>query len=341
MTADQSGRGPKMGLLARMFTASQGKPDTERPPGDGSPAWMSPISTMAEFEARLDLAAEIGAKGIEVTQASQPSGTRYLLGSAKARAEFLRAYESRGLEIAALNCSGMSMHPVTGAAHQQLIRDTIELAGLLGVTNIVTMTGTTGDGPGSSTVNWVFYPLTGDSLALLERQWSEGIALWSDIAEHARSCGVERIAFELHPLHLVYNVPTLMRMREAIGPIIGANLDPSHMFWQRMDPVAVVRAVSDAVFHVQLKDSELLEDQLATVGVLDQRPFTDPHNRAWRDRTIGRGHGAEFWQAFIDALAEVGYDHYVCIENEDPFQPYEEGVREAGRFLAPLLAGGS
>ena len=296
---------------------------------------------MAEFEARLDLAAEIGAKGIEVTQASQPSGTRYLLGSAKARAEFLRAYESRGLEIAALNCSGMSMHPVTGADHQQLIRDTIELAGLLGVTNIVTMTGTTGDGPGSTTVNWVFYPLTGDSLDLLERQWSEGIALWSDIAEHARRNGVERIAFELHPLHLVYNVPTLMRMREAIGPIIGANLDPSHMFWQRMDPVAVVRAVGSAVFHVQLKDSELIDDQLATVGVLDQRPFTDPANRAWRDRTIGRGHGAEFWQAFIDALAEVGYDHYVCIENEDPFQPYEEGVREAGRFLTPLLAGGS
>ena len=278
------------------------------------------------------------AKGIEVTQASQPSGTRYLLGSAKARAEFLRAYESRGLEIAALNCSGMSMHPVTGAAQQQLIRDTIELAGMLGVTKIVSMTGTTGDGPGSTTVNWVFYPLTGDSLALLERQWSEGIALWSDIAEHARRCGVERIAFELHGLHLVYNVPTLLRMREAIGPIIGANVDPSHMFWQQMDPVAVVRALGSAVFHVQLKDSELIEEQLATVGVLDQRPFTDPDNRAWRDRTIGRGHGADFWQAFIDALAEVGYDHYVCIENEDPFQPYEEGVREAGRFLTPLLA---
>ncbi len=327
-----------MGLLARMFTATSGRPDEDRPAGDGSPAWLSPISTRAEFEARLDLAAEIGARGIEVTQASQPSGTRYLLGSEKARAEFLRAYESRGLEIAALNCSGMSMHPTTGAAHQQLIRDTIELAGLLGVTNIVTMTGTTGDGPGSTAVNWIFYPLTEDSLALLERQWSEGIALWSDIAEHARRCGVTKIAFELHPMHLVYNVPTLLRMREAIGPIIGANVDPSHLFWQQMDPVAVVRALGSMVFHVQLKDSELLEDQLATVGVLDQRPFSDPANRAWRDRTIGRGHGADFWQAFIDALAEVGYDHCVCIENEDPFQPYEEGVREAGRFLTPLLA---
>ena len=330
-----------MGLLARMFTATSGRPDEDRPAGDGSPAWLSPISTRAEFEARLDLAAEIEAKGIEVTQASQPSGTRYLLESAKARAEFLRAYESRGLEIAALNCSGMSMHPVTGAAHQQLIRDTIELAGLLGVTNIVTMTGTTGDGPGSTAVNWIFYPLTEDSLALLERQWSEGIALWSDIAEHARRCGVTKIAFELHPMHLVYNVPTLLRMRDAIGPIIGANVDPSHLFWQRMDPVAVVRALGSMVFHVQLKDSELREDQLATVGVLDQRPFSDPANRAWRDRTIGRGHGADFWQAFIDALAEVGYDHYVCIENEDPFQPYTEGVREAGRFLTPLLARGS
>ncbi len=321
-----------------MFTATGGRPAESRPSSDSSPIWMSPVSTLAEFEARLDLAAEIGARGIEVTQAGQPSGADCLLASEKTLENFREAFASRGLRIAALNCSGMALHPLTGKTHQELIRKTIRLAGLLGVEKIVSMSGTTGDGQNASVVNWVFYPWPPDSLALLERQWAEGVALWSEMAELAKQEGVSRIAFELHPIHLVYNVPTLLRMREAVGPLIGATVDPSHLFWQQMDPASVVRALGEAVYHVQLKDVETLPDVQATAGVLDQRSFSDPDNRAWRYRTIGRGHSAEFWGGFIDALAEVGYDDYVCIENEDPFQDYEEGVREAASFLSPLLA---
>ncbi|MFV2064161.1 MAG: sugar phosphate isomerase/epimerase family protein, partial [Chloroflexota bacterium] len=164
------------------------------------------------------------------------------------------------------------------------------------------------------------------------------IPFWVEMAAFAHDHGVERIAFELHPLHLVYNVPTLLRMREAVGPIVGANVDPSHMFWQQMDPVAVVGALGPAVHHVHLKDTQLVADQVALAGVLDQRPFSDPARRAWVFRTIGRGHDRTFWSAFVSSLHEAGYGDVLSIENEDVSQPAEEGVAEAAAFMLPLLA---
>ncbi len=293
------------------------------------------------FEAALDLAESVGATGIEIA-AGGTSGMRHLrteelLVDRDARSRFVGAFERRGLRIAALNCSGFPLHPVIGPQQRESIERTIRLAEMLGVTKIVTMSGTPGDGPGSSTVNWVWYPWPADALALLERQWDEAIAFWTEMATFARDHGIDRIAYELHPLYLVYNVPTLGRLRDAVGPIVGANVDPSHMFWQQMDPLAVVRALGSAVYHVHLKDTQLVPDRVALAGVLDQHPFEDPANRAWVFRTIGRGHGRPFWAAFVAALAEVGYDDVLSIENEDESQPAEEGVREAAAIMRSIV----
>jgi sugar phosphate isomerase/epimerase len=286
----------------------------------------------------LDLARSIGATGIEITQASQQSGAEYLLASATARDELLEELGTRGLTISALNCSGMPLHPVRGQADRSLIRTTILLAERLGIGKIVTMSGIGGDGPNSTTVNWAFFPWPDDQVALLDRQWASGIEYWRDLTAFAGDHGIDRIALELHPLHLAYNVPTLARLRDAVGPLVGATVDPSHLLWQLMDPQAVVRALKDAVYHVQLKDTEFVPDQLAVAGVLDDRTFSDPAHRSWIQRTIGRGHDAQFWSGFLGALRETGYGDFVSIENEDPFQSYEDGVREAAGFLQPLLA---
>ena len=251
--------------------------------------------------------------------------------------EFAAAFERRGLRIAALNCSAWPLHPVVGDEHVALIRSTFRLAAELGVRKIVSMSGCPGDGPGGSTVNFAWYPWPADAVALLERQWATAIDLWQDLAEDARKAGVERIAFELHPLHLVYNVPTLQRMRDAVGPLIGANLDPSHLFWQQMDPVAVIRALGSAVYHVHLKDTQLLPDQVAIAGVLDQRPFDDPANRAWVFRTAGSVHGPAFWSAFVAALRDVGYDDVLAIENEDAGLTPEAAVEQAAHFMRSIL----
>jgi sugar phosphate isomerase/epimerase len=102
-----------------------------------------------------------------------------------------------------------------------------------------------------------------------------------------------------------------------------------------MDPVAIVEELGEALFHVHLKDTAVVPHELAIAGVLDDRPFDGP--RAWVQRTIGRGHDARWWSRFLDALARVGYSGSLSIENEDPDQTYEEGVREAASFLRPLL----
>jgi len=199
------------------------------------------------------------------------------------------------------------------------------------------MSGAPGDGAGSTAVNFIWYPWPADSMALLERQWAAAIDLWTDLAAEALARGVERLAFELHPLHLVYNVPTLERMRAAVGPVIGANVDPSHLFWQGMDPLAVIHRLGPAVHHVHLKDTEVLPDQMGIAGVLDQRPFDDPGNRAWRFRAVGSVHGAEYWSSFIAALESVGYDDVLAVENEDQTLPAQEGVERAAAFMRPLL----
>lgn len=294
------------------------------------------------FESALDLAARIGATGIEIATGGQSSAPHLdldtLLADRRARALFTEAFASRGLRIAALNCSAWPLHPIHGDRHVELIRSTIHLAGELGVEKIVTMSGNPGDGSNSTAVNFTWYPWPADSMALLDRQWAAAIELWQDLGSHALAHGVRRLAFELHPLHLVYNVPTLRRMREAVGPVIGANVDPSHLFWQQMDPLAVIQALGPAVHHVHLKDTELVADQVAIAGVLDQRPFADPANRAWVFRAAGSVRGPDFWSAFIATLGRAGYDDVLSIENEDISLPPEQAVAWTAAFMRPLLA---
>ena len=294
------------------------------------------------FEAALDLAARIGCGSIEIAGGGQSSAPhlrlRELLGDRQKRIAFVDAFATRGLRIAALNCSAWPLHPVRGDEQMAIIRDTIRLAGELGVETVVSMSGTPGDGPGGSTIDWVFYPWPADAMALLARQWEAAIPFWQEMAAHAEAAGVRHIAFELHPLHLVFNVPTLQRMRDAVGPVIGANMDPSHLFWQQMDPLAAIRALGPAVQHVHLKDTGLQPERVALAGVLDTTPFEDAAQRAWVFRTVGRVHDRAWWASFIGALREVGYDGPLSIENEDPYQPAVEGVEEAAAFIRPLLA---
>ncbi|HEY5628429.1 MAG TPA: sugar phosphate isomerase/epimerase, partial [Candidatus Limnocylindrales bacterium] len=294
------------------------------------------------LEQALDLAVDIGAPAVEIAAGGQSSAPHMqidrLLADRRALDEFRGAIEARGLRIGALNCSSWVLHPVHDRRHEAIILSTIELAARLGVPTIVTMSGCPGDGEASSTINWVWYPWPGDAVELRDRQWAAAVERWRTIARRAEDAGITRLAFELHPLHLVYNVPTLLRMREEVGPVIGANLDPSHLFWQQMDPLAVIRTLREAVYHVHLKDTQPVPDQLALAGVLDGRSFARPEERAWNFRTVGVGHGVEFWAAFIEGLREVGYTGVLSIENEDAYQPAEDGVRQAASFINSILA---
>lgn len=291
----------------------------------------------------LDLAVRIGATGIEIATGGQSSAPHLsvdrLLGSTDERTRFVDALARRGLQLSALNCSAWLLHPELGNAHRTLVENTIRLAELLDVHTIVTMSGCPGDGPDGRVVNWPWYPWPPELAELRVRQWDAVVALWRELGPFAADHGVSRVALELHPLQLVYNAPTLLALRDAVGPVVGANLDPSHLFWQQMDPPTVIRALGDAVYHVHLKDVAMVQDQVALAGVLDHRPFESPTERAWNFRTVGTGHDSVFWRAFIAALRGVGYDGVLSIEHEDRSGAPMIGVVESAAFMRPIIDG--
>jgi sugar phosphate isomerase/epimerase len=291
----------------------------------------------------FDVAARIGATAIEIATGGQSSAPHLerarLLESADERARLLDAVAARGLHLAALNCSAWLLHPRTGSAQRAIVEETFRLAELLGVDRVVTMSGCPGDGTSATTVNWPVYPWPDELVDLRRRQWDEMVELWRALAPVAADHGV-RVALELHPLQLVFNVPTLLELRAEVGGVVGANLDPSHLFWQQMDPLACIAALGPAVHHVHLKDTALVPGEVALAGVLDVRSFEDPARRAWNFRTVGRGHDRGWWTRFVRALADVGYDRSLSIEHEDRTDDPLAGVEESASVARDILAGG-
>lgn len=294
------------------------------------------------FEPALDAAVSFGVTAVEVAAGGMSSAPHLdldrMLADVDARRRWTAELDRRGLRLAALNCSAWLLHPVRGEASRTVVERAMQLAGVLGVRKIVTMSGLPGDGPAGSMPNWLWSTWPTDAVELRERQWEMAIELWHGLVSRARLEGVEQIALELHPFQLVYNVPTLRRLRATTGPEIGANLDPSHLFWQGMDPVAVVSDLGEAIYHVHMKDTEIRPQQVALNGVLDHS--ADPEDRAWNFRAVGLGHGVETWRALIDALDRVGYDDVLSVENDDPFLPAADAIRSATEFIKPLLGRG-
>jgi sugar phosphate isomerase/epimerase len=142
-----------------------------------------------------------------------------------------------------------------------------------------------------------------------------------------------KVAIEMHPGFVVYSPETMLRLREVAGPTIGCNYDPSHMFWQGIDPIGAIRVLGEAIFHVHAKDTQMYSANLVRTGVLDTKPYTDERNRGWIFRTCGYGHGAEWWREFASTLRMFGYDGVLSIEHEDSLLSAEEGLTKAVRFL--------
>ncbi len=259
-----------------------------------------------------------------------------LLADEAALAAFRNEFESRGLEISALSCHGNVLHPdpAVAQADDQNFRETIELASRLGVQNVINFSGCPGDSEHSTKPNWVTCPWPPDFLEILEWQWNDVAApYWSEIGALAKSKGV-RIAIELHPGFLAYHTDSFLRLRSIGGDAIGVNFDPSHLFWQGMDPLVCARELGDAIFHVHMKDTWLDKPNIARTGVLDTKPYTLEKERSWIFRTVGYGHGQEFWRALISELRLAGYDGALSIEHEDSILSINEGFTRAVDFLA-------
>ena len=257
-----------------------------------------------------------------------------MLESEASRRNFLATIADHGMTISALNCSGNPLYPgAEGKRQHDITLKTFRLARLLGVDTIVMMSGLPG-GPGDVNPNWITTEWPPECLAILDYQWNqELIPYWRNLAGVAAESGVRRICLELHGCQAVYNPSTLMRLREVIGPIIGANYDPSHPMWMGADPLAAVRALGQAIYYVHAKDTRVEPIPTAIDGVLDTRPSTNVAERSWNYVTLGYGHGEEWWRQFCAALRMVGYDGVLSIEHEDALLPPLEGVRKSVELL--------
>ncbi|HUZ86042.1 MAG TPA: sugar phosphate isomerase/epimerase [Candidatus Baltobacterales bacterium] len=263
-----------------------------------------------------------------------------LLGKSTAVREWRRPIVDAGLGISALNVSGNPLHPnpEIAARHDADLRQAIRLAAELGVNRVVAMSGC----PGASATDRSAPHFSGGGwLPDLERiadwQWRERVApYWIEISALARREHPQLlICFELHPGTYVYNFETFSRLRQ-LGSNLGVNLDPSHFFWQSMDPLAMIEALGDRIGHVHGKDTTIHQRRLALNGMLDNRWPSPPDDMPWNFATVGRGHDEEWWRRFVGMLRDQGFGGTISIEYEDPFVPVEESILESARVLAAV-----
>ena len=262
-----------------------------------------------------------------------------LLQDKPALKEFRALLEGEGFTISALSCHGNPLHPDGARAKhdRDVARRTVLLAEKLGVPVVNDFSGCPGDSVRSRQPNWVTCPWPPEYREVLAWQWEKvATPYWVRHARFAEDHGV-RIAIEMHPGFLVYNPETMLRLREIAGASVGCNYDPSHMFWQSIDPVAAIRHLGDAIFHVHAKDTEMYPCRLPLTGVLDTKAYSDERNRAWIFRTCGHGHGEQWWRSFVSALRMHGYDYVISIEHEDSLLSAEEGLSSAVQFLAGIV----
>jgi sugar phosphate isomerase/epimerase len=262
-----------------------------------------------------------------------------MLENSATLADFRAMLSDHGISISALSCHGNPLHPEKNRAQaaRKVSRETILLAEKLSVPVVVDFSGCPGDSAQSTQPNWVTCPWPPDYLEILDWQWNEVVTpYWTEHAGFARDHGV-KIAVEMHPGFVVYSPETLVRLRSITGPVVGCNYDPSHMFWQSIDPVAAIRVLGDAILHVHAKDTQIFSGNLPTTGVLDTKPYTEKRNRSWIFRTCGYGHGADWWKEFVSTLRLFGYDNVLSIEHEDSLLSPEEGLRKAAQFLNDIV----
>ena len=280
---------------------------------------------------------EIGCGGTAGNAHANPD---ILLHDDDALKKFSQTIEQYGMEISALSCHGNPVHPQKeiAASYDKTIWDTILLAEKLGLHQINTFSGCPGDCEASLHPNWVTCPWPEDFSEVLKWQWEKVlIPYWKDLVPFAKKHGVNKIALELHPGFCVYNTESMLKLRDAVGEEIGANLDPSHLIWQGMDPVAVIKKLGDVIFHFHAKDTRIDKYNTAVNGVLDTKHYSDEMHRSWIFRSVGYGNDLLYWKDIISALRLVGYDYAISIEHEDSLMSQNEGLSKAVDFLKQVI----
>ncbi|MFZ4507677.1 MAG: sugar phosphate isomerase/epimerase family protein [Fimbriimonas sp.] len=288
----------------------------------------------------LDIVQAEGIQAVEFGAGAYPGESHLavdkLIESKEARDAFLKEVESRGLTISAISCHGNPIHPVKeiAQAHHDAFRKSVRVASLLGVPCVNGFSGCPGDHPGAINPNWVTCAWPDEFRDVLDWQWNSVVLpYWTEQAAYLKEHNV-KFCIEMHPGFVCYSNDTLLKLRNGVGAngdAIGANFDPSHLWWQGIDPIAAIRELGKegALYHVHAKDTRIDPYNSGRNGNLDTKSYGDILNRSWVFRSVGYGHGLDWWKDFCSNLRMVGYDYVLSIEHEDGLMSPMEGLRKA------------
>jgi sugar phosphate isomerase/epimerase len=297
------------------------------------------------FEQMLQRVKDAGLDTVEIGTGGYPGPAHCpldeLLADEAKREAYKKTVESYGLTIGAFSCHGNPISPETAFAKEsdETLRKTIKLANLLGVPVVNCFSGTAGDHEGAKFPNWPVTPWPTEYQDVKKWQWEEKlIPYWKEIGQLAKDQGV-KIGLELHGGFLVHTPYTLLKLREETCDAIGANLDPSHLWWQGIDPVGAIKILgkAGAIHHFHAKDTYIDQENVNMYGLTDMQPYGDVQTRAWTFRSVGCGHGLQEWSDIISALRTYGYDYVISIEHEDPLMSIDEGFDRAVSNLKSLV----
>ena len=305
---------------------------------------MSPVLNQMSLEESLAYLSSLGVDSLEIGAGGYPGKAHldpkeYLANPEKIEA-FKALLKKYNMKLSAVACHGNPVHPnkeVAKKFHEEFV-DAMKVAVQLGVDTIIGFSGCPGDCAESKNPNWVTCAWPPDYIEILDWQWNEKlIPYWKEMGKFALDHKVTHIAFEMHPGFCVYSPETLLKLRAAVGDVFGANFAPSHLIWQGMDPVAAIRELAGAIYHVHAKDTKIDTYNTAKNGVLDTKHYSDELNRAWVFRTVGYGNNETYWRDLVSNLRLCGYDKVLSIEHEDSVMTIDEGLRKAVNFLNDII----
>lgn len=306
---------------------------------------FTPVFNALSFDEMIEKAQSLGLEAVEIGTGGNP-GTAHLnveelLASSEKRKEYLQKLADHGLTISAFSCHNNPISPLPEVAKKadETLKKSIQLAELMNVPVVNGFSGISGGNETDTQVNWPTLPWPTEYADNYHFQWEKRlIPYWKEINHVAENSGV-KIGIELHGGFLCHTPYTMLKLREATGKAIGCNLDPSHMWWQGIDPVGAIKILgkAGALHHFHAKDTYLDQDNINLYGLTDMQPYENVQTRAWTFRTVGYGHDLKTWSDMISALRLYGYDHVVSIEHEDPLMSVDEGLHQAVKNLKSVL----
>jgi len=306
------------------------------------------------FTEMLDKVVAYGLDAIEMTAGGWggcnfiPSAEELINDDAK-REAFLAEITKRGLAISALNCSGNPLIDTPmGRMHSKTMRDTMVLAGKMGVDTVVTMSGLPAGAPGDKTPNWFVSTISWPEYEGfnymaegVKYQWKVAGEWWKETCRIAKEAGVKKIAIEEFPGALVHNVRTFNQLCEAVGEdsdVLGLNLDPSHLMIQGAEPIEAAWALGGKIFYVHGKDARIEKHNANVDGILENLPVECSAQRNWNYVAVGCGRDLQWWKEFFSVCHMNGYNGYVSLEMEDLTMSVEAGLETSIEALKATIS---